>query len=387
MTLLTFEFATATRIILGAGAFETTGKLAAELGGRVLVTAGTDLNRSRPLLNALAAAGVASTLYPVDGEPTLKLIADGVEIARTFGCDLVIGFGGGSAIDAGKAIAALATNPGETLDYLEVVGRGRALENPPLACIAIPTTAGTGAEVTRNSVIGVPEHSVKVSLRSPLMLPKLALVDPELTYSLPPDVTASTGLDALTQLIEPFTSNRPNPLVDALCREGIPRAARALPRAYHDGGNASAREGMSLASLFGGLALANAKLGGVHGFAGVLGGMIAAPHGAICARLLPFVTEQNVTVLRLREPQHMALERYREIARMLTGDPQATIEAGVAWLHKLIEALHIPSLGSYGLNPADFGTVVEKSARASSMQGNPVKLTEEEMREILELAF
>jgi alcohol dehydrogenase class IV len=385
--MIAFEFATAARIRFTPGAVKEIGPAAAELGRRALVAAGLDPERCRRITGLLSDAGVEAELFAVGGEPTLDLIRAGVEQARRQECDLVIGFGGGSALDTAKAIAALATNTGEILDYLEVVGHGQPLQAAPLPCIAVPSTAGTGSEVTRNAVIGVPEQQVKVSLRSPLMLPRLALVDPELTYSLPPEVTASTGLDALTQLIEPYTSNRPNPMTDALCREGMRRAAWALPRAYHDGQDAEARQEMSVASLFGGLALANAKLGAVHGFAGVLGGMFSAPHGAVCARLLPPVVAQNVAALRLRQPDHPALGRYREVARLLTGRSEAEIEDGLAWLDALVKELNIRALSTYGLKSANFPEVIAKSARASSMQGNPIPLTEDEMRSILENAW
>ena len=233
-------------------------------------------------------------------------------------CDLIIGLGGGSAIDTGKAIAALLTNAGDPLDYLEVIGRGQALTDAPAPFIAIPTTAGTGAEVTRNAVLASPEHRVKVSLRSPLMLPRVALVDPELTYGLPPAITASTGLDALTQLIEPFVSIRANPLTDAICRDGMRRAARSLRRAYEEGTMLPPARTWP-ASLFGGLALANAGLGAVHGFAGPLGGLFPAPHGVICARLLPLIVEANVRALQERKPNTSVLQRYAEVAR-LTAD-------------------------------------------------------------------
>lgn len=204
-------------------------------------------------------------------------------------------------------------NGGDPLDYAEVIGHGRPLERRSLPLIAIPTTAGTGAEVTRNAVIGSPEHRVKVSLRSPLMLPEVAIVDPELTRDLPPALTASTGLDALTQLIEPLVSCRTNPLTDALCRSGIQRAARSLRRAVEHGEDLVAREDMSLASLFSGLALANAALGAVHGLTGPLGGMFEASHGALCASLLPAVMEANVRALRHRAgtPRPAALQRDR----------------------------------------------------------------------------
>jgi alcohol dehydrogenase class IV len=317
----------------------------------------------------------------------LELVAEGVALCRRQQCDLVIGFGGGSALDAGKAIAALAANPGEILDYLEVVGRGQPLQNAPLPYLAIPTTAGTGSEVTRNAVIGVPAERVKVSLRSPRMLARVALVDPELCYGLPPEITASTGMDALTQLIEPLVCNRPSPLTDALCRDGIARTAWALPRAYADGMDAEARQAMSLASLFGGMALANARLGAVHGFAGVIGGMYPAPHGAVCARLLPPVTEQNLRALRQREPQNPVIQRYEEVTRLLTGDRSAGPEDAVPWLEALGSTLAIPPLSRYGVKACDLDAIVAKSERASSMQGNPIRLTPEELAEILERAL
>jgi alcohol dehydrogenase class IV len=385
--MLNFEFATARRIIFESGSFNKAGLLAVEMGWRALVASGFNLERSQPLLENLSAAGIVPTLFVVDGEPDLNAVMAGVELARGQACDLVIGFGGGSAIDLGKAIAALATNPGEALDYLEVVGHGQRLQEAPLPFIAIPTTAGTGAEVTRNAVIGVPEKRVKVSLRSPMMLPRLALVDPELTYSLPPALTASTGMDALTQLIEPFVTKQPNPLVDAICREGMGYAARSLKPAFHDGSDIEARQDMALASLFGGLALANARLGAVHGFASVLGGMFAAPHGAICARLLPPVFAMNIKAMQQRQPDHPALGRYIEIARILTGEPEAGLEQGGAWLETLCAELEIPPLRNYGLSAADFPEVIEKSARASSMQGNPIPLETGELQAVLEQAF
>ena len=310
-----FEFATATRIIFGAGTLGEIGPLAMAMGRQALVVTGRTTERAGSLLELLAAQEIGTVNFTVTSEPTTEVVRLGTERARESGCDLVIGFGGGSVLDTGKAIAALLTNDGDPLDYLEVIGGGQPLSKPPLPYIAIPTTAGTGAEVTRNAVLASPEHRVKVSLRSPLMLPRLALVDPELTHSLPPEVTASTGLDALTQVMEPYVSKRASPMTDALCREGMRRAARSLRRAYQQGDDPAAREDMALTSLFGGLALANAGLGAVHGFAGPLGGMFHGAHGAICARLLPHVMEVNVRALQQRLAESPALRRYDEIAR------------------------------------------------------------------------
>jgi alcohol dehydrogenase class IV len=383
-----FEFATATQIIFGAGTLQETRYFAPPMGNQVLVVVGHSEDRASFLLDILESEGLKPRVFSVPEEPTISLVQEGVAAARIAKCDLVIGFGGGSVIDAGKAIAALLTNPGDILDYLEVIGKGQPLTNPPIPYIAIPTTAGTGAEVTRNAVLASPEHRVKVSLRSASMLPKLAIVDPRLTYSLPPEITVSTGLDALTQCIEPFVSPFANPLTDSICREGIRRAARSLQVAYTHGDDAKARQDMSLASLFGGLGLANAKLGAVHGFAGPLGGFYpSAPHGAVCGRLLPFVMEANLNALCEREPDNPALARFEEVAQILTTDPTATAIEGVKWVYELSEVLKIQPLARYGVRKADFGSIVEKAARASSMKGNPVKLGSSELTKILEKAL
>ncbi len=382
-----FEFATANRILFGPGVLKEAGPAARGLGRRALVVTGSDPARAAPLLAALEAEDVDYVTFTVAAEPTTGLVRDGTRLARAEGCDLVIGIGGGSVLDGGKAIAALLANEGDPLDFLEVVGRGRALSQPSLPCIAIPTTAGTGAEVTRNAVLASPEHRVKVSLRSPTMLPRLALVDPELTHTMPPQVTASTGLDALTQLIEPFTSSRANPMTDAFCREGIARAARSLRRAYEDGRDAAAREDMALASLFGGLALANAGLGAAHGFAGPIGGRFDAPHGAVCAALLPYVMAANLQALRARQSASPILPRYDEVGRLLTGSASATAEDGMRWVAEMSAALGIPRLAAFGITPSDIPGLVEKAAASSSMKANPITLTQDELRGILERAL
>jgi alcohol dehydrogenase class IV len=375
---LSFEFATAARIVFGAGRLREAGGIAASLGAHALVVE-SGSGRAQTLIASLHEHGVATTTFHARGEPTMALVEEGARVARDAQCDQVIALGGGSVIDAGKAIAALVTNRAPVRDYLEVVGRAQPLTERPLPFIAIPTTAGTGAEVTRNAVLLAEEERVKVSLRSPLMLPTVAIVDPELTYSVPPDVTAWTGLDALTQCLEPFVSPMANSLTDGIAREGLIRAARSLRRAYHDGNDVAAREDMCVASLCGGLALANAKLGAVHGFAAVLGGMFPIPHGVACARLLVPVAEANVRALRARLPVSPALERYEEVARLLTGRSDARPEEGATWLQMLMAELHVPSLGSYGVSSKDVGAVVAQAMRASSMRGNPVVLTDEEL--------
>jgi len=261
------------------------------------------------------------------------------------------------------------------------------LRKRPAPFIAIPTTAGTGSEVTRNAVLSSPEHKVKVSLRSPLMLARVAVVDPELTYDLPPTLTASTGLDALTQLIEPFVCSRANPMTDGLCVEGIRRVGRSLGEAVHNGQNKSAREDMAMASLFGGMALANAGLGAVHGFAGPIGGMFPAPHGAVCAALLPQVMATNIRALRERDERSWALSRYYRIAQICTGNERATADAGVDWVRRLVADLQIPPLRVYGVEAGHIADIVAKAANASSMKANPIVLTSGELTETLQQAL
>jgi alcohol dehydrogenase class IV len=356
------------------------------MGRRACVVTGRTTERAGRLLGQLDRKGLECVVFNVTGEPTTALAKEAAEFARRNQCDLVLSIGGGSVLDTGKVVAAMLTNAGELEDYLEVVGAGKALARDCAPHIAIPTTAGTGAEVTRNAVLGVPEHKVKVSMRSPLMLPSLAVVDPELTLSMSPSVTASTGLDALTQLIEVYVSNKANPLTDGICCEGLIRAGRSLRRAFEDGADRPAREDMALASLFGGLGLANAKLGAVHGFAGPLGGMFAAPHGVICARLLPFVMEANVRALFSREPDLPALVRYGEIAQLLTGKSAAKASDAVEWIKELCAALKVPRLSEFGLTEDGFPAAVAKSQKSSSMKGNPIELTDEELLEILRQA-
>jgi alcohol dehydrogenase class IV len=382
-----FEFATATRILFGPGTLRDVAPFARGMGSHAFVVTGRTAGRAAPLLSALSAAGVGYTTFAVNGEPTIALVEDGVRLLRAERADMVISIGGGSVVDAGKAIAALATNLGELIDYLEVIGKAKALDQSPLPFIAIPTTAGTGAEVTRNAVLASPEHRVKASLRSPLLLPKLAVIDPELTLGLPRALTATTGLDALTQLIEPFVSCRANPLTDGFCREGLLRAARSLRRACEQPGDLGAREDMALASLLSGLALANSGLGSVHGFAASIGGMFPAQHGAVCAVLLPCAMEVNLRALRQRQPQGGSLARYAEAARLLTAQVNATADDGVAWVRSLCADLRIPPLRAYGITPADAAALCDKASQSSSMKGNPLQLTSEELREILAKAL
>ena len=382
-----FGFMTAATIVFGAGTLREAGDIARGLGERPLVVTGRTPDRAQPLFALLSEQGKEAITFAVAGEPEVETIRAGTAVARSERCDCVIGFGGGAALDTAKAIAVLLANDGDVLDYVEIVGAGRGLTAAPVPLMAIPTTAGTGSEVTRNSVLASPEHRVKVSLRSPLMLPAVALVDPELTYDLPPAITATTGLDALAQLIEPFVCTRANPLTDALCQEGITRVARSLRRAFGNGRDGAAREEMMVASLFGGMALTNAGLGAVHGLAGPLGGMVPAPHGAVCAALLPGVVAANLRALRDRAPESDALARYQRVAQILTNEAGATAADAVEWLRRVAIDLDIPRLRAYGLGPEHTAELVYKATRASSMRANPIVLTPAELTSIVESAL
>ena len=375
-----FSFATAGQIIFGNHSLEKVPGLVAGFGQKVVLVTGKNSSRAKELL-AKFSPGTDTVIFNVPGEPTTGLIEAGVQLAREHLSDVVVGLGGGSVIDSAKAIAALATNKGELFDYLEVIGRGKPLTEKPLPCIAIPTTAGTGAEVTKNSVIKSPENNVKVSLRSNQMSPDIAVVDPVLTWSIPPALTASTGVDALTHLLETFVSNQANPFIDMVCREGLTRISRSLRNAYKNGSDKQAREDMAMASLLGGMALANVKLGAVHGFAGPMGGMYPIPHGAVCACLMSAVIEENIQALRDRK---LDSSKFDELAKILTGNEKAMANDAVIWAAELVAELQIPPLSEYGLRKEDFPVLVEKAKVASSMKGNPVELTDEQLFRILE---
>ena len=382
-----FEFTTAGRIIFGPGVLASALNQVGAYGQRPLVVCGRDVDRCRRHLLSLEVKGLSLTFFSVTGEPQTTTIEEGVQLARRADCDMVLSMGGGSAIDTAKAIAVLLNNTGKLIDYLEVIGRGRSLENLGAPCIAIPTTAGTGAEVTRNAVLTSEKHRVKVSLRSSHMLPRVVIVDPQLLLTLPPHLTAATGMDALTQLIEAFVSSKANPMTDGMCREGLRRGARSLVEAYRNGDNLAARTDMALASLFSGLALANAGLGAVHGIAGPLGGWTAIPHGVVCATLLATVFEANAKYVAQQQPDNPVRKRFDEVARLLTGKASATADDAVIWLKRLQHTLHIPTLSELSLTAADVPAVARKALKASSMKGNPAPLSESDIVQILEQAM
>jgi alcohol dehydrogenase class IV len=381
-----FEFATATRIIFGCGTARRLPELCRELGQRVLIVTGANPQRATHVKESLTAAGMTCETFIIPAEPTLGDARRGAAFARELRTQVIIGFGGGSAVDAGKAIAALARQPQDVLHYLEVVGDGNALDETPLPYIAMPTTAGTGAEVTRNAVLASPEHGVKASLRHVSMLPRIALVDPELARDCPPAVTAASGMDALTQCLEAFVSYRAQPMTDALCREGIRRAIRSLEKAVHDGSDLEAREDLALAAMFSGMALANAGLGAVHGFAAPIGGQFHAPHGAVCAALLAPVWLANWNAVNASDDDLMQ-DRFADAGMLLTRNQEVRGDRIAAFLGDLTRRLDIPRLSTYGISESDLPDIAAKAAQASSMKGNPVTLSQDTLIGILAQAL
>ncbi len=375
---LAFDFASAGRIVFGRGVVRQLPTLVGGLGRRVFICSGSRPETHQELFTSIA--GVTD-VFPVRREPTVDDLTEALR--RAGDAEVVVGIGGGSVIDLAKGVAMLLGNGGDPLDYLEVVGRGVAITRPSAPLIAVPTTAGTGAEVTSNAVFTSPSHRVKCSLRSPFMLPRIALVDPLLTVGCPPAVTAASGLDALTQCIEPFVSRFANPLTDGFATTGLRLAGHALRRAFLDGSDGQARTDMSMVSLLGGLALANARLGAVHGLAGPLGGLLSAPHGAVCAALLPSVIRANVAALSERGTGSPELLKYEMVAQLLTDDPHAPLSAGVAWIEETVGLLGVGGLGSLGLTGPQVDGIVAQSFRSSSMKGNPVDLTEAGLRQVV----
>lgn len=383
---MTFEFATATRIIFGRGAVSQLPVLTLGLGKKVLVVTGRDPQRFMTILQTLEERGLEVAVFPLLTEPTVDDIRRGSATALKTGAEVIIGLGGGSAVDAGKAIAAVARQPHDLLHYLEIVGKAQPLDNPPLPFIAVPTTAGTGAEVTRNAVLVSAEHGVKASLRHPSMLPTLALVDPELARTCSPSVTAASGMDALTQCLEAYVSSRAQPMTDALCVDGIRRAIRSLEKAVTDGHDVEAREDLALAAMFSGMALANAGLGAVHGFAAPIGGSFKAAHGAVCAALLAPVWAMNWAAIK-RDGDCLIRERFEAASRLILNDDEGSPEKAATFLKELSLRLKIPTLGSFGITHQDLPEIATKAAQSSSMKGNPVPLSHEELLDILRQAL
>lgn len=374
----TFSFSAPGRIVFGAGAASQLPDLVAGAGRRPFVVTGSHPGRVAGVLDGIVPAGAGQ----VDAEPTVQAVRALTDAARGASADMLVAVGGGSVIDAAKAVAVLLANGTDVLDHLEVVGRGEPITKPSLPVIAVPTTAGTGSECSANAVVMSPEHQLKASLRHASMIPAVALVDPELTLGCPPAVTASAGLDAFTQVLEPFVSPMATPMTDALALQALGRAG-ALRRAHANGSDLAARTDMALVSLYGGLCLANAKLGAVHGFAGPLGGMIDAAHGALCGALLAPCIEANLRALRERDADSPALDRYRQAAVAVTGRADATTDDLLAWVRETVRLLGVGTVADLGLTPERHEEAARKAAQASSMKGNPIELTHDELLAVL----
>jgi alcohol dehydrogenase class IV len=384
-----FEFFSAARIVFGAGSLERLDELAAPLGRRALLVTGARSADESGASDAVRGKIEVAAHARCASEPRVEDVDRAVEAARAGACDLVVALGGGAVLDCGKAAAGMMTNPGSLEDYLEGVGKGLTIDERPAPMIAIPSTAGTGSEVTKNAVISGAGY--KKSIRSPDLIPDVALVDPDLLATAPPALVAACGMDALTQVIESFMSLNASPLTDALAIDGIYSAGRFLERFWRDRGDGEARSGVALTSLYGGICLANAGLGAVHGFASPLGALFPFAHGEVCGSLLAASMEANLEVSRGGPAEERVWSRFAEVSAALLGDePHGDVESGVrsglARLHELRRVLEIPTLGELGLREEDVPQVVA-GARGSSMRTNPVLLSDEQLSETLRRAL
>lgn len=381
---MNFSFYSAGQIIFGRGSFSKIGEISAALGKHALVVLGTGSLRRIGVLNSLESylrkGGVAWTNYEgINKEPDIPLVEDGVQRAKEAGCDMIIAIGGGSVLDTGKAIAGLVPNPGNLGEYLGIEKPAKTLPKPALPWIAVPTTAGTGSEVTNNAVISLTETGVKKSFRSPYLLARVALVDAELGLRVSPQQTALSGMDALSQLIESYVTRFHQPMTDALALEGIRHSGEYLLRAFRNGNDGEARDHTFLASLLSGLSLSNSRLGAVHGLAAAFGGRYSIPHGLICAVSLPYVMETNL---------YAAVERYGAIGEALTGkrwnSMREAAEAGLNYVKMLIHELNIPkTFQKYQILEDDIPLLVNGS-RGNSMSGNPLELSDEQITGLIE---
>jgi alcohol dehydrogenase class IV len=372
-----FAFQTAGKILFGRGQSDNVHELVQAFGLRVLLVRG----RAVPFVDLLCArmrdAGCEVTEVFADREPTLTDVDSAVELGRTMIIDVVVSIGGGSAIDLGKAAAALTPSKSAALDHLEVVGKGQPLSVQPLPFIAVPTTSGTGAEVTKNAVIAVPEEGRKVSLRHDWMFPILAIIDPALTDNSPRSVTLASGLDAITQVIEPYLSNRANPMTDAICRQAIPLGLEALA-SLMKAESPSARDWLAYTSLMGGVALSNAGLGAVHGLAGVIGGRSAAPHGVICGRLLGPILKLN---FERAAATGADTKRYHEICGYFASCFELDQKTAFGDLPAKLDQLGLPRLGHWLGDNSDLTVIANEAITSSSIKANPFVLGSEALIE------
>ena len=376
-----FQFMTSTRIIFGEGAYQNSLSTLNQFGYSVLLITGKDLNRAQPLINYIHSQNMRYQHISISAEPQITMVEETATLARKFRPDMVVAIGGGSAIDMGKALAALIPNSGSLYDYVEVVGRNVPLKTKPLPFIAIPTTASTGSEVTKNAVLKSNQDQVKVSLRSPDMLADVAIVDPMLTYGTDAYTSARGALDAFTHLMEAYVCGEPNPLTDMICEEGLRRISASIVAGCRQD-NPRARSDLSFAAMLGGMAITNAKLGAAHGLASALGGKIAAPHSVISSRLAPYVMQENIKAAKSAGRNDL-LTRYRTIAKLLTGRDDASHSDGVEWVKAMLAKLDIPELTEFGLCDTSFNSVSQDAMKTVAIKGNPLPLTQERLEYIL----
>lgn len=379
------QFYVPTEVQLGRGALASLGTLAARYGARAMLVCGAGFARRSGLLDHaldhLQRAGVKVTVFDeVRGEANLGTVDAGIALARRLGVRAVIGLGGGSAIDTAKAIAGAAPLSGSIWEY----HGGRAIEAAGLPFIAVPTTAGTGAEVTKNAVLIDPRNDVKYSIRDDRWFARVALLDPETTLSMSPEVTASTGSDALCQAIESYTSIGANAVTDALAYRAIELIGANLAGAYSRPNDLDAREAMMAGSLMAGMAMASARLGGVHGMAHPLGSHYSIPHGVVCGLLLPYTMAYNL---------EYTAAKYARVAKALgidagDMDEAATARAAVDAVRDLLREVSIPEhLSAYGVSEGAFDGIIEESLPSGSLKHNPRPLAAEDVRRILEAAL
>lgn len=385
-----FVFASTPHIRFGCGVRRELADVLAAFGRKVLLVTGSGsidrLPMAAELFASLAAAFELRRLR-VGGEPSPELVDAAVREHRSWQPDVVLAIGGGSAVDAAKAIAGLLPGGDSVMCYLEGVGEGKRYSGPSTPFVAMPTTAGTGGETSKNAVLSVIGPSgFKKSFRDEQLVAHTILLDPELTVSCPPAVTAACGMDALTQLLESYASCKANAMTDALCESGLRAAAQALPAVYHQGQDLEARSAMLYASSISGLTLANAGLGSVHGLASPLGAFFPIPHGVACAALLAEALALNIRALRQRQPESSSLMKYAQAGRILTGVQEMSVaaacEALVNHLRGLAEEMQIPRLCEYGIGEDDIPRLIEHIS-GGSMSGNPLELERHELEELI----
>ncbi|MEJ5210595.1 MAG: iron-containing alcohol dehydrogenase [Burkholderiales bacterium] len=392
MNFAPFSIARLPRIEFGSGVFSKVPALAARFGRRALVvTGGRSLEAAghwERLEAGLKQAGVTWQRLTVTGEPSPQLVDEAVARFRGEAVDVVLGIGGGSVLDAAKAIAGLLRPGNSVLDHLEGVGPEKPYQGPATPFIAVPTTAGTGSEATRNAVLSVRgENGYKKSFRDEKLVAEYAVVDPDLLASCPPELIAANGMDALTQLLESFVSLKANPFTDALALSGLTAARDGLLQWYEGGPRAAeGRAKMAYAALVSGITLAQAGLGSVHGLASPLGAFFPIPHGVVCGTLVAEATRANIDIMEQRDPDNPALVKYAQAGRLFRNKTHLEpVGARVFLVHSLTEltrALNLPRLSAYGVTEADLPRIVAH-CRGSSMKTNPIVLTDDEVRDIL----